>query len=84
MDRRQNLYGDIFEQVGGKSDSNNSQSTINQKKTTSYTPSDMSPEDKRSLSKLFEVNRLLQKQLNETKRELKITKQLLAKEKSKK
>jgi len=84
MDRRQNLYGDIFERVGGKSDSNNSQSTINQKKTTSYTPSDMSPEDKRSLSKLFEVNRLLQKQLNETKRELKITKQLLAKEKSKK
>ena len=79
MDRRQNLYGDIFEQVGGKSDSNNSQSTINQKKTTSYTPSDMSPEDKRSLSKLFEVNRLLQKELDETKRELKITKEKLAK-----
>ena len=84
MDRRQNLYGDIFEQVGGKSDSNNSQSTINQKKTTSYTPSDMSPEDKRSLSKLFEVNRLLKKELDETKRELEKTKQLLAKEKSKK
>ena len=83
MDRRQNLYGDIFEQVGGKSDSNNSQSTINQKKTTSYTPSDMSPEDKRSLSKLFEVNRLLKKELDETKRELKIANEKLAKAKVK-
>ena len=83
MDRRQNLYGDIFEQVGGKSDSNNSQSTINQKKTTSYTPSDMSPEDKRSLSKLFEVNRLLKKELDETKRKLKIANEKLAKAKVK-
>lgn len=84
MDRRQNLYGDIFEQVGGKSDSNDTQPTVNQKKNTSYSPSDMSPEDKRSLSKLFEVNRLLKKELDETKRELEKTKQLLAKEKSKK
>jgi len=84
MDRRQNLYGDIFEQLGGKPDSKNSQSTVSQKKTSSYSPQDMPTEDQRSLSKLFEVNRLLQKQLNETKRELKITKQLLAKEKSKK
>ena len=42
MDRRQNLYGDVFEQLGGKSPSKNSQSTISQKKTFSYTPSDMS------------------------------------------
>ena len=81
MDRRQNLYGNIFEQLGGKSDSKDSQSTVSQKKTSSYTPSDMSPEDQRSLSKLFEVNRLLQKELDETKRELKITKEKLAKAK---
>lgn len=83
MDRRNNLYGDIFEQLGGKSNSKDSQSTISQKKSSSYSPSDMSPEDQRSLSKLFEVNRLLKKELDETKRELKITKQLLAKEKAK-
>ena len=83
MDRRQNLYGDVFEQLGGKSPSKNSQSTISQKKTSSYTPSDMSTEDQRSLSKLFEVNRLLKKELDETKRELEKTKQLLAKEKAK-
>ena len=83
MDRRQNLYGDIFEQLGGKSDSKDSQSTISQKKSSSYSPSDMSPEDQRSLSKLFEVNRLLKKELDETKRELKITKEKLAKAKGK-
>ena len=83
MDRRQNLYGDIFEQLGGKPDSKDSQSTIHQKKTSSYSPQDMPTEDQRSLSKLFEVNRLLKKELDETKRELKITKQLLAKEKAK-
>ena len=83
MDRRQNLYGDIFEQLGGKSDSKDSQSTISQKKSSSYSPSDMSPEDQRSLSKLFEVNRLLQKELDETKLELKITKEILAKAKVK-
>jgi hypothetical protein len=81
MDRRNNLYGDIFEQLGGKSDSKNSQSAIHQKKTTAYTPSDMSLEDQRSLSKLFEVNRLLKKELDETKLELKITKEKLAKAK---
>ena len=43
----------------------------------------MSTEDQRSLSKLFEVNRLLKKELDETKRELEKTKQLLAKEKAK-
>ena len=79
MDRRQNLYGDVFEQLGGKSPSKNSQSTISQKKTFSYTPSDMSTEDQRSLSKLFEVNRLLKKELDETKRELKIANEKLAK-----
>ena len=83
MDRRNNLYGDIFEQMGGKPDSKNSQSAIHQKKTTSYTPSDMSLEDQRSLSKLFEVNRLLKKELDETKRELKIANEKLAKAKVK-
>ena len=43
----------------------------------------MPTEDQRSLSKLFEVNRLLQKELDETKRELKITKEKLAKAKVK-
>ena len=84
MDRRQNLYGDVFEQLGGKSPSKDSKSTISQKKTSSYTPSDMSTKDQRSLSKLFEVNRLLKKELDETKQELEKTKRLLAKEKSKK
>ena len=79
MDRRQNLYGDIFEQVGGKPDSKDKNLASSQKKTTSYTPSDMPLEDQRSLSKLFEVNRLLKKELDETKRELEKTKQLLAK-----
>ncbi len=83
MDRRNNLYGDIFEQLGGKPDSKNSQSTVTQKKTSSYSPQDMPTEDQRSLSKLFEVNRLLQKELDETKRELKITKEKLAKAKVK-
>ena len=79
MDRRQNLYGDIFEQLGGKPDSKDKNLAISQKKTTSYTPSDMSLEDQRSLSKLFEVNRLLKKELDETKRELKIANEKLAK-----
>ena len=83
MDRRQNLYGDVFEQLGGKSPSKDSKSTISQKKTTSYTPSDMSLEDQKSLSKLFEVNRLLKKELDETKRELKIANEKLAKAKVK-
>ena len=79
MDRRNNLYGDIFEQLGGKPDSKDKNLAISQKKTTSYTPSDMSLEDQRSLSKLFEVNRLLKKELDETKRELKIANEKLAK-----
>ena len=83
MDRRQNLYGDIFEQMGGKPDSKDKNLAISQKKTTSYTPSDMSLEDQRSLSKLFEVNRLLKKELDETKRELKIANEKLAKAKVK-
>lgn len=83
MDRRTNLYGDIFEQLGGKPDSKDKNLAISQKKTTSYTPSDMSPEDQRSLSKLFEVNRLLKKELDETKRELKIANEKLAKAKVK-
>ena len=83
MDRRQNLYGDIFEQLGGKPDSKDKNLAISQKKTTSYTPSDMSLEDQKSLSKLFEVNRLLKKELDETKRELKIANEKLAKAKVK-
>ena len=83
MDRRTNSYGDIFEQLGGKPDSKDKNLAISQKKITSYTPSDMSPEDQRSLSKLFEVNRLLKKELDETKRELKIANEKLAKAKVK-
>ena len=43
----------------------------------------MSLEDQRSLSKLFEVNRLLKKELDETKRKLKIANEKLAKAKVK-
>ncbi len=83
MDRDINsLYGNVFETMGGSPQNKVSKKDSN--KINSYIPSDMSTEDQRSLSKLFEVNRLLKKELDETKRELEKTKQLLVKEKSKK
>ncbi len=75
---RQNLYGDVFEQLGGKS---NNKSTT--KKDTSYIPSDMSNNDQKNMSKLFKANRLLKKELEETKRKLEYTQKLLEKEKAK-
>ena len=77
MNRETNLYGNIFEQLGGKTDSKD-KTTISQKKSG---PKDMSEGDQTSLSKLFEVNRLLQKELDETKRELEKTKAQLEKHK---
>ena len=76
MDRDINsLYGNVFETMGGSPQ--NKVSKKGNTKINSYIPSDMSTEDQRSLSKLFEVNRLLKKELDETKRELEKTKQML-------
>ena len=77
MNRETNLYGNIFEQLGGNTGSKD-RTTISQKKSG---PNDMSEGDQTSLSKLFKVNRLLQKQLDETKRELEKTKAQLEKQK---
>ena len=71
MERRniESLYSNIFEQTGGKDKKDNSV----------YIPKDSSLKNQDDLSKLFKANRLLQKELNETKAELKKTKQLLEK-----
>ena len=72
------LYSDIFEQVGGKSSQNNHNNKDN-KKNDFYIPSDLSLKSQADLSKVFKANRLLQKELNETKQELEKTKALLNK-----
>ena len=59
------LYSDVFKQTGGK----------NKTKDDVYIPKDSSHKTQSDLSKLFKANRLLQKELNETKAELKKEKQ---------
>ena len=72
------LYSDIFEQVGGKSSQNNHNNKDN-KKNDFYIPSDLSLKSQADLSKVFKANRLLQKELNETKQELEKIKAILNK-----
>tara|TARA_Y100000591_G_C21537199_1_gene547087 strand:+ start:273 stop:545 length:273 start_codon:yes stop_codon:yes gene_type:complete len=83
MDRKNitTLYSDIFEQVGGKSSQNNHNNKDN-KKNDFYIPSDLSLKSQADLSKVFKANRLLKKELNETKQELNETKQELEKTKA--
>jgi hypothetical protein len=75
MDGRhiESFYTNIPEQGGGWSVGGRS------KEGDVYIPKDSSHKTQTDLSKLFKENRLLQKELNETKAELKKTKQLLDK-----
>jgi hypothetical protein len=69
MDRldANSLYDASFTQVGGAREDPRSPS---KKETTSYSPSDIDGEPSTSLSQLFKVNRLLQKELDQVKKEL--------------
>ena len=71
------LYSNIFEQLGGSKSS----SSKNNKKNDFYIPSDLSLKSQGDMSKLFRANRILQKELNETKLELEKTKKELEKTK---
>ena len=63
------LYSDLFEQLGaGKS--NKDESKEDNKKNDFYIPSDLSYKSQNDLSKLFKINRMLQKELHETKQAL--------------
>jgi hypothetical protein len=59
------LYDVSFTQVGG-----DIRSPRPKKETNSYSPADIDGETSKSLSKLFKVNRLLQKELDQVKTEL--------------
>jgi len=66
----------IFEQIGGKTKSDGKS---NAKNIDSYTPSDKSLKEQRSLSKLIKANRELKRDLDLTKDELKKVKKELEK-----
>ena len=70
------LYSNIFEQLGG-----DKSSSLKNKKNDFYIPSDLSLKSQGDMSKLFRANRILQKELNETKLELAKTKKELEKTK---
>ena len=78
------LYGDIFEQSGGKPGNvgksvNDGKGAKNSSTIDSYSPSDMSLNDQSSVSKLIKANRELKRDLDITQDELKNVKKELEK-----
>lgn len=72
------LYSNIFEQVGGKTNSDGKTKT-NGNTINSYTPSDKSLKEQNSLSKLIKANRELKRDLDLANDELKKVKKELEK-----